>query len=187
MYRVLGAFILGLIFVGTAFGQESTVLNSGTRIRFTLAEQTPADAAVSGTFVNLSADSLAYRSSLTNEINAVPIDRLTSFDRRRSRDAGEGAVRGLKWGAPIGGVFGLAVGGACAAQDDEWWWWHHDGCSAGEVVLVSVVMAGVGGGIGALIGAALPGERWEPVSLQALRLGVASKDRGVAWSVSFAL
>jgi hypothetical protein len=184
MQRVLGAFILGLIFVGTALGQESAVLDSGTQIRFTLTEQGPTDAAVSGTFVNLSADSLAYRSALTNEITAVPIDRLTSFDRRRSRTSGEGAVRGLKWGAPIGGVFGLAAGVACADQDE--WWAYYD-CSAGEVVLVSVVMAGIGGGIGALIGAALPGERWEPVSLQALRLGVASRDGGVAWSVSFAL
>lgn len=187
MRRVLGAFILAFISAGTMLGQDSTALDSGTRIRFTLTEQSADDTAISGTFVNLTADSLAYRSALTNEIKAVPIDRLTSFDRRRSRNAGEGAVRGLKWGAPIGGVFGLAVGGACAAQDDEWWWRGWDGCSAGEVVLLSVVMAGVGGGIGALFGAALPGERWEPVSLQALRLGVASKDGGVAWSVSLAL
>jgi hypothetical protein len=184
MQRVLGALILGLIVTSTTLGQESTVLNSGTRIRFTLAEQSRNDSAISGTFVNLNADSLAYRSALTNEVKMVPIDRLTSFDRRRSRDAGEGAMRGLKWGAPIGGVFGLAAGVACADQDE--WWAYYD-CSAGEVVLVSVVMAGIGGGIGALIGAALPGERWEPVSLQAMRLGVASREGGVAWSVSFAL
>ncbi len=184
MQRILGALILGFIFASTTLGQESTVLSSGTLIRFTLAEQSPNDTAISGTFVNLSADSLAYRSALTNEVRTVPIDRLTSFDRRRSRDAGEGAVRGLKWGAPIGGVFGLAVGVACADQDE---WWVYNDCSAGEVALVSVVMAGIGGGVGALIGAALPGERWEPVSIQALRLGVASRDGGVAWSVSFAL
>ena len=184
MQRVLRALILGLIFAGTAFGQENTLLDSGAQIRFTLADQAAKDVAVSGTFVNLSADSLAYRSALTNEIRMVPIDQLTTFDRRQSRTAGEGAVRGLKWGAPIGGTLGLAVGLACADQDE--WWVYYD-CSAGEVVLVSVVMAGVGGGIGALIGAALPGERWEPVSLQALRLGVASKNGGVAWSVSFAL
>lgn len=184
MHRVPGVLVIGLIFAGSVFGQESTLLDSDAQIRFTLSGQAARDVAVMGTFVNLSADSLAYRSALTNEVNMVPIDRLTSFDRRRSRTPSEGAVRGLKWGAPIGGVFGLAVGVACADQDE--WWVYYD-CSAGDVVLVSVVMAGIGGGIGALIGAALPGERWEPVSLQALRLGVASKDGGFAWSVSFAL
>jgi hypothetical protein len=195
MQRVIALFALGLVTVGSAYAQDSPDLESGAQIRFMLLADDPDEQAratsdatpVRGRFVGLSADSLEFRSSLTSEINRVPIDRLTRFDMRRSRNAGEGAVRGLKWGAPIGGVFGLAVGAACAAQDDEWWGWHHDGCSAGEVVLVSVVMAGVGGGIGALIGAALPGERWEPVSLQALRLGVASKHGGVAWSVAFAL
>jgi len=191
MQRTAALFFLGLLAVGSVYAQDSRVLESGAQIRFTLladdlAEQARVSDAtpVRGTFVGLGADSLEFRSSLTNEINRVPIDRLTRFDRRRSRNAGEGAVRGLKWGAPIGGAFGLAVGAACADADE---WWLYDGCSAGEVVLVSVVMAGVGGGIGALIGAALPGERWEPVSLQALRLGVASKGGGVAWSVSFAL
>lgn len=184
MRRAIGILVFGLIFAESALGQESRPLDSGAQIRFTLAGQGVEDVAVSGTFVNLSADSLAFRSTLTNDIRTVPIERLTSFDRRSSRTAGEGAVRGLKWGAPIGGVFGLAAGVACADQDE--WWAYYD-CSAGEVVLVSVVMAGIGGGIGALIGAALPGERWEPVSLEALRLGVASTRGGVAWSVSFAL
>lgn len=171
------ASILQIILMSLAFvtpsvvalrGQEISALTTGERIRITVALDPSVQARaamergvavrtipIEATLVELSPDSIAFQPMLTDQVNFVAIEALTQLEKRRSRTRGEGALRALPWGGVVGGGFFLAAG--CT--------W---GCSGGEAVSFAAVGAGIGIGIGALIGMALPGERWIEVPIEKL-------------------
>jgi len=110
---------------------------------------------VVGTFESLTADSLTFRSEKTNQFNAVAVQEISRLEISRR---GSKARSGFFWGVGIGAAFGLIAGAACAGDD-------FFACSGGEVILGTLVFAGLGGGIGAGIGVVMSGEHWEEISV----------------------
>jgi hypothetical protein len=92
---------------------------------------------------------------------ALPLVSVTKLEvyRGQRSQAGKGAVTGLLVGGGAGALFGLIAVGASEAGD-----W-----GAGYVLGGALICAGLGGGVGALIGAGVGQrrlvERWEPVLL----------------------
>lgn len=98
-------------------------------------------------------DTLVFKMLRSGTQVAVERDRIHRLDVRRPRSPGRGA-----WlGAAAGLGFGVVAGFVLAARvcDD-------DSCDFG----VPVLSGGVGAGVGALIGYALPGTRWDTVELE---------------------
>lgn len=183
---IVGSALL-IATVSPLLGQTKPTLRPGVGVRVKLDSESTGrvagdpvveSTAITGTFIDLSADSIAFQSTHTGRVNTVPIGRLSRLEVQRARTAGEAAFRGFKWGAPIGGALGFLAGLACATE--EYWY----SCSGAEVALTTFVLAGVGGGIGSVIGLALPGDVWDTVPLEELRLNVKG-DGSFAWSVSF--
>lgn len=88
-------------------------------------------------------------------------------------------------GAIGGGVFGLVMGVA-ASQDDSGWF----EIGAAEVALVTVVTAGMGAVVGALVGLAQSGEDWMEVEYperDRVALAVVPAPRGTGLALGVAL
>jgi hypothetical protein len=112
-----------------------------------------------GTVLSRSGDSLTIGSP-----NAMPLaistSRITSLEISRGKSRADGAIRGMKWGVPIGLALGaVTIGFAdcadCASNSDD------AGSALGWVAINGVSGAIWGAGIGALIGR----ERWERFDL----------------------
>jgi hypothetical protein len=169
--------------------QQATFLAPGTRVR--VSAPAVAGKRLEGTVARLDADTMVVRSDGWGADLAVPLGSVTALDVSGGRKS-----RALKFGG-IGAAIGAVVGtflmivdeGTSAPDVDitddeapvEW--------VAGPVwqkVRYPVVSAAAGFGIGAIIGAAFPGERWEAVPLEGLRISVAPLPaKGVVLSASF--
>jgi hypothetical protein len=151
---VVGALIQLLIWVtvGPAYGQA----DSGVRVRITtnVRSQWP----VVGTLVSAGTDSLRVVASTSRKLVSIPTASVLRFERSRDRrtNAGGGAVLG----AAIGGGAGLLLGVLASSEDGGFY-----EVGAGEVAVATLVLATVGTGLGALIGAASHREQWEEVAL----------------------
>jgi hypothetical protein len=122
----------------------TTVLREGVQIR-------PISAV--GSFVSLTTDSLTFRAEQGNQFTAVAVSEISRLEiSRRGSKARQGLFVGLISGATVG----LLAGASCSGD-------NFFNCSGGEVVGITLVMAGIGGGIGALVGSAMSGEHWETI------------------------
>lgn len=95
---------------------------------------------------------------------SLPLDQITRVEVPRRRSRGAGAVRGLAWGALLGAaggaVFGLIDGGNCEGGAFSYCYDETEGAMIG-----AVVFGVLGGGIGSLVGALAPGDRWVTAAL----------------------
>ncbi|HEV7994266.1 MAG TPA: hypothetical protein VGP25_20750 [Gemmatimonadaceae bacterium] len=83
----------------------------------------------------------------------LPMSRISSLEISRGKSHADGAVRGIKWGAPIGAAFGLVT---MSALNDCY------ECSGADIKLSWVGLSTLSGvGYGALIGALIGRERWD--------------------------
>ncbi len=145
--------------------------DSGSRVRITVHK--PEKHSLVGTLVSADADSLRFTTD-TGGVVAVPVASVSRLERSRGRrsNAGRGA---LTFGL-IGGAAGLVLGIAAAADNTGW------GIDFGPeaVVGATVLMGATGAGLGALIGAASKGERWEPVTAPGRAANRTSQGRSIA-------
>jgi hypothetical protein len=136
--------------------QPTVEADSGSRVRITVDK--PSKRSHVGTLVSADADSLRFTTDISGVV-AIPTASVTRFERSRGRrsNAGRGAVI---LGA-IGGAAGLILGIGAAADNSSW------GIEIGPegVALATLLMGATGAGLGALIGAASKGERWEPLAI----------------------
>ena len=77
----------------------------------------------------------------------VPFSRISELEMSRGKSRSDGAIAGIKWGAPIMALAGLSIGVAAAST-------HCDGCrtTTDDVVSVTAVFAMAGAFYGAGIG-----------------------------------
>lgn len=132
---------------------RSDELQPGARVRIT-APGIVAGRYV-GTVLSRSGDTLTLGSPNTQPL-AIPSSRIASLEVSRGKSRSAGAIRGIKWGAPIGLAFGLLTMGIA----DECLGCTNDGNADGRAAWVGMnLVSGVvwGAGIGALIGR----EHWE--------------------------
>lgn len=136
----------------------------GERVRVAI-PNVPARTVV-GRLEGVTRDALVVRPRRGAPAETIPlssIGRLEMSSGFRSH-----AGRGAALGGLVGGAFGLALG---AAAGDACW-----GCTGKEVAsgtaLLSLLTAGVGAGLGALVGAGARSERWVEVPVARLDLGL---------------
>lgn len=91
---------------------------------------------------------------------ALALSEVMRLDQKMPRSRVRGAARGALWGVAIGAVTGAIIGAAYGPEPQGW----APTDTMAEAVLQGVIFLGVpGAGIGALVGAVVPGTRWEPV------------------------
>jgi hypothetical protein len=154
--------------------QSVTGLEPGARVR--VAAEAVAPKRMVGTLVRLDADSMQLRLSDVDELARVPREAITKVEISRGR-------RSRGRGALYGALAGLAVGaGAVLAtprcEEPDCW----EIFSKGEG---AALVGGLGAGLGALVGLAIPpGEKWESVPIA--QISVVPGRRGyVGVSLSF--
>jgi len=118
-----------------------------------------ADPQVRGVFVAVRDDSVFVRNY--SHTVGVPVSRIERIDVRRKRSILEGIARGVAIGAPAGLVTGYVFGRVSEGGPD--------GC-ADDCGLVTNIMSAAGlvagAGLGFIFGAAVPGKRWDQVSMR---------------------
>ena len=159
--RTAGLFLSLLILVGPTPGQGQ-LLREGELVKIS-------SSIVKGTLVVVDADGevLVLQSLDGREEMNVPVAsvrRLAAYRGPRSR--GAGALRGGGYGLLIGGAVGAASGIVSGDDDCD----SSVPCilpmTAGEKAAAGGLVLGVvGGALGLLIGAAVPGDRWERIDL----------------------
>jgi len=129
----------------------------------------------------LRADTLALRSVETGGDLLLPVSTIQGlYVSRGHRSRPAAAFRGLSIGFAVGGALGAATGLFGETQATGF-----GAVSRSERVVVGAVALGaLGATIGALVGVSRPGEKWERVDLQRLRLS-AGPDGGGSVGVSF--
>lgn len=94
---------------------------------------------------------------------AIPSSRITLLEVSRGKSRGDGAIRGMKWGTPIGLGFGVLTMGfiadclGCATRPDS------DRSGERGAWVATSTLSGVA--YGALIGALVGREHWESFDL----------------------
>ena len=114
-----------------------------------------------GELVAMTSDSVAIRLRQNNDTVTLARSTLAQFQVSYGRHAqtGKGALLGLSIGAGAGLLLGLA---ADAAYDCTGF--CEIDFALDDVVALTALGGVIGGGVGALIGAAIRGERWQPAS-----------------------
>ena len=151
----LFSLLTALLQVSAAPAPSPTVeADAGSRVRITVGKTKQV-----GALVSADADSLRFITD-TSGLVAIPTVSVTRFERSRGRrsNAGQGAL--------IGGVTGGAMGllGGIAAEAESSGSWGIDIGPEG-IALATLFFGATGAGLGALIGAASKGEKWEPLTI----------------------
>lgn len=104
-------------------------------------------------------DTLIFEMPRSDTRVAVAQNRIRWLDVRRFRSPSKGAWLGAAAGLAIGVVAGLVyVNVRCSSGDVS--------CSGPVDFNVAMIFGGARAGIGAVVGHAYPGKRWEPVELE---------------------
>jgi hypothetical protein len=151
------ALLLLCAAVHTAAGQRSEI-RPGARIR--VAAPGVVAGRLTATVISRGPDTVVVASPDLPSL-AIPVSSITSLELSRGSSRAAGAMRGIAWGVPIGLVLGLATTSLADSCGD---------CGRTSLQAPSrvewVLFNGIGGGMwGALIGAAIGRERWEPFEL----------------------
>ena len=150
----LFSLLTALLQVSAAPAPSPTVeADAGSRVRITVGKTKQV-----GALVSADADSLRFITD-TSGLVAIPTVSVTRFERSRGRRSNAG--RGALLGGVIGGAMGL-IGGIGAEADNSDW-----GIEIGAegIALATLFFGATGAGLGALIGAASKGEKWEPLTI----------------------
>ena len=133
--------------------QPTVEADSGSRVRITVGKTKHV-----GALVSADADALRFTTD-TSGVVAIPTASVTRFERSRGRRSNAG--RGALLGGVIGGAMGL-IGGLGAEADNSDW-----GIEIGAegIALATLFFGATGAGLGALIGAASKGEKWQPLTI----------------------
>jgi hypothetical protein len=145
--------ILVTLFCSSLYAQ-TPALEPGTPLRVSAR-----GLVLTGELVRWDADSLVVRPH-----HAVALSEVLQVERKVPRSRSGGAARGALWGAGVGAVVGtlvLLVDEGCGGGSGCW-----IRSKEGEVLMGAALFGGLGAGVGALTGAAVPGKRWEPVQLE---------------------
>ena len=150
--------------------QERTPVKVGDRVRVTYREPCPPNTRCVGTRPDATQMATVVswtRDTLFLDLGRLPIDVITRLEviRGRKGRTAEGAIIGAGF---MGSLMSLAAISACGQLS----------CSAGAVVRKVGFAAAIGAGIGALIGSAFTGDRWEEVPLGQLRVSVVPQRDG---------
>jgi hypothetical protein len=122
-----------------------------------------------GTVAALETDTLTVKVEERAVALYVPLADITKLEVRRGQksNAGKGALIGLGVGVVVGGVLGFNL---CEMDETK------SGCEIHEHIFGSLMSGAffglLGGGIGALIGAASKTDRWETVPLNNIRVSL---------------
>ena len=161
-----GALALAIVVVCPSRGttQAAPTVQPGTRVRLTWTPDPQSDRTTRtvGTLMRLGPDSIAVYDEKRLGVVAAAFGALRRLETSRGRrsHAGRGALIGLAAGAGAGVASGAIVcaSGNCSSSGGEW---------GGVVIGVLGVGGGLAGaGIGALVGAMIRSEGWEPVPLR---------------------
>lgn len=151
-----------------ALGQDAgTSMAVGASLRLTVGPGTGSTddrtMRVIGTLVRSTPDSLVVTDS-SGGVHSFSWGEIRSFEEKRSRTRGAGAIRGLKWGALLGGAGGAVLGAITGASCDPdraillcpgpW----------GGAAILGGLFGGIGAGVGAGVGAVSPGDQWVETS-----------------------
>lgn len=127
-----------------------------------------------GTLLSLDTSALVLRRDALRDTLRLPLATIGRLDvsTGKKSGAGRGAKLGLMVGAGVGAAVGLAAAAeGCSSQDFV--------CFGPEVIPgMAVVVGAMGAGLGALIGAANPIDRWEQVPARPVEVGIAPLRRG---------
>lgn len=126
-----------------------------------------------GTLLSLDTSALVLRRDALRDTLRLPLATIGRLDvsTGKKSGAGRGAKLGLIVGAGVGAAVGLAAAEDCSSQDFV--------CFGPEVIpAMAIVVGAMGAGLGALIGAASPIDRWEQVRVRPVGVGVAPLPRG---------
>jgi hypothetical protein len=155
MSRTTFVFVLATcVLSSTLLRAQTDELQPGVRVRIT-APGIVAGRYV-GTVLSRSGDTVMVGSPTAQPL-AIPSSRIVSLEIRRGKSRGDGALRGIKWGIPIGLALGAVTVGFADCTDCS----NDAGQALGWIALNGVSGAIWGAGIGALIGR----ERWERFDL----------------------
>ena len=146
--RVCALPILVTLFCSSLYAQ-TPLLQPGTPLRVSAR-----GLELTGELVRWDADSLVVRPH-----HAVALSEVLHVERKVSRSRSGGAARGALWGAGVGAVVGALV----LLMDEGC---EGSGCWEVNLPMGAAIFGGLGASVGVLIGAALPGSRWEPVPLE---------------------
>ena len=158
----VAAAVLAAALPAPSAAQE--VLAPGTRVRVTVPDQKHP---LVGAFVSRTADSLMLEIPARSwngvgrrpvELVSLPVPRITRLEVSRGRRSHPG--RGAGIGALVGAAAGLALGLAASADNSGWF-----EIGPGEVASATLVMGGIGAGVGAIVGGLSHSERWEATTL----------------------
>ncbi len=170
--------------------QALSEISTGTRIRVTV-DTAPARPLV-GSLVGQDGGSIQLRMQDVQQMSrtglpafkvvSVLLSKITRLELSRGRhsNAGKGAMYGGLTGAGAGLVIGLAATAGNGGGFFE--------VGPGEVALGTLVMGGLGAGVGAIIGSLSSHDQWEVVSVPkvtAVRQSVTGSRLGVGISLRF--
>jgi hypothetical protein len=150
--------------------QESPHLSSGARVRVSVRQQ----GRQTGTLVAMKTDTLVLRAEGRNTPRTIPLSSVSRLDVSRGRASfGKGALKGAGIGLLVGVAYPTIEFIKGGRKDDFF--------------PLALMFGSLGGTfLGALIGGSRPGEQWEQVSLERIRVGVApQRNGGVRLAASF--
>jgi len=144
-----------------SFAAEAPELAPGSRVR--VSARTVTERPLIATLTALDDTALTLRVKGRADVLVVPRSAITKVEVSLGRRArGKGALIGAGVGIAAGALVGLLHGGDDSSQLVQF--------SAGDYALG---FAALGGGVGALVGAAVPpSERWNEVALGRVRVGL---------------
>lgn len=176
MIRALPVFHLCLLVASAASAQPRPV-SPGETVRLE-------SRLVNGRFdvIAASADVLTVRDT-AGAVAEVPWESIAGLSRSRGqRSTGQGFLRGFGFGSLGGASAGILLG--VASGDDPPGTFVQ--FSAGEKALLAGAALGIAGGLaGGFIGALVPGEKWERVSLTGPVSGAGGGRVGLQYGIRF--
>jgi hypothetical protein len=153
--RHAAAPLLAVLFALPLVAQVSEV-QPGARVRVTAPGIVAGDFV--GTVLTRTADTIAVGGPNVVPIH-IPWARISSLEISRGKSRADGAIVGIKWGAPLMAAVGATLGIAGTGLNDRCT--QCDDISLGEAVSVTALFALSGAFYGAGIGAIVGRERWD--------------------------
>ena len=159
------------VFAPPAAAQEVPPLTPGARVRVWAPELR--DHKLAGTLVELGADTLVLQARPDAGWLRIPRAWVTRLDVSRGRKSRVGS--GIKYGVLAGLVTGALVGGIVCKSQYSCSNAHQEEGDMTPLYALGGAVMGAGSGliVGALVGDAASGERWEEVPQSRWRIGAA--------------